>query len=177
MKFLLTITVLCLTILSTRPQSHIKQGIIEAVISGSNNSITIELPQSLLKEIMPEVKEEPEQEIAEDISKTIEPSNAERPAKKVVTRTNGYRIQIFIDGRNQNTLRARARARAKKIISKFPKYKRQVYSYSDSPNYCTSIGNYATRAEAEKEMTILMRAFPEYAGEMRVVPSEVLITK
>lgn len=177
MKFLLTLTALCVTSLSSRPQSLTEQGIIEAIISESNNTITIELPQSLLTDIVPEVKEEAEPEIVEDSPKTVDSSNAERPSKKVVTRTNGFRIQIFIDGRNQNTLRARARARAKKIISKFPKYKPQVYSYSDAPNYCTSIGNFLTRAEAEKELTLLMRAFPEFAGEMRVVPSEVFITK
>lgn len=99
------------------------------------------------------------------------------PTKKVVRKMQGYRIQVFSDGRNPQTLQARARARGNAVVAKFPKYRGQVYTFSSSPNWYTRIGNFETQAEASKALGELKRAFPQFAGEMRIVKSQVTITK
>ena len=94
-----------------------------------------------------------------------------------VNKLQGYRIQVFSDGRNPATLQARARARGNAIVAKFPKYRGQVYSFSQSPNWYTRIGNFQTQEEASKALAELKRAFPSFAGEMRVVKSSITIIK
>lgn len=160
-------------------QPAAKRGIVEALIQESDSTVSVVLSPSLARDIMPEAKgyAETETEVEEEDAKVDDRQDDERPGRKVATRTNGYRIQVFSDGRNQSTLRTRARARAKKIISKFPQYNRKVYSFSKAPYYYTRVGNFATRAEADRALAQLRRAFPEFAGEMRVVSSEVIISK
>lgn len=97
--------------------------------------------------------------------------------KTGINKTPGYRIQVFSDGRNQHTLESRAKARGNTILSKFPKYKGQVYTYSSSPNWYTRIGNFKTNSEANSALTELKRAFPEFASEMRVVKSQIVVIK
>lgn len=92
-------------------------------------------------------------------------------------KTQGYRIQVFSDGRNPSTLQARAKARGNAIVAKFPKYRGQVYSFSSSPNWYTRIGNFKTAKEANDAMIELKRAFPAFAQEMRVVKSPITLIK
>lgn len=103
------------------------------------------------------------------------------PVKKrgegAVQKRQGYRIQVFSDGRNPSTLQARAQARGNAIVSKFPKYRGQVYSFSAAPNWYTRIGNFKTQDEASKALAELKRAFPAFAAEMRVVKSQITIIK
>lgn len=94
-----------------------------------------------------------------------------------VQKLQGYRIQIFSDGRNPSTLQARAQARGNAIIAKFPKYRGQVYSFSSAPNWYTRIGNFKTSEEASRALAELKRAFPGFAAEMRVVKSQITIIK
>lgn len=94
-----------------------------------------------------------------------------------VQKKQGYRIQVFSDGRNPSTLQARAKARGNAIVSKFPKYRGQVYSFSSSPNWYTRIGNFQTSEEANNALAELKRAFPAFAAEMRVVKSQITIIK
>lgn len=113
------------------------------------------------------------------------PSQLRRPGttKVVTTRTSGvkkmqgYRIQVFSDGRNPSTLQARARARGNAIIAKFPKYRDQVYSYSSAPNWYTRVGNFSTSSEAKEALAELKKAFPSFADEMRIVKSQITIIK
>lgn len=125
-------------------------------------------------------------DIPEDIYTNLatNPGELKRPGapqkKKgegAVTKKQGYRIQVFSDGRNPSTLQARAQARGNAIVAKFPKYRGQVYSFSSSPNWYTRIGNFRTQEEANKALTELKRAFPGFAGEMRVVKSQITIIK
>lgn len=102
---------------------------------------------------------------------------AKKPAKRAVNNVNGYRIQIFSDGRDPATLQSRARARGNMIVSKFPKYRGQIYSFSSSPNWYTRVGNFETSEEANKALAELKRAFPAFAGEMRVVKSQIKIIR
>lgn len=97
--------------------------------------------------------------------------------KSGINKLNGYRIQVFSDGRNQSTLESRAKARGNMILSKFPKYKGQIYTFSSSPNWYTRIGNFRTAAEANSALTELKRAFPNLSQEMRVVKSQIVIIK
>lgn len=103
------------------------------------------------------------------------------PAKKkgeaAVQKRQGFRIQVFSDGRNPSTLQARANARGNAIVAKFPKYRGQVYSFSTAPNWYTRIGNFKTHEEASKALAELKRAFPSFAAEMRVVKSQITIIK
>ena len=171
--------VLCIALEFTvaSAQTPARQGIVEYIIESTDSTVSIELSPSLRKDFVPEVKK-PVSPAPETVTKPrVSNDQPERQNRKVATRTNGYRIQIFSDGRNQNTLQARARARAKKILAKFPKYNHQLYSFSKSPNYYTRIGIFATREEANNALNQLRRAFPEFAGEMRVVSSEVIITR
>lgn len=100
-----------------------------------------------------------------------------RKGEGAVQKRQGYRIQVFGDGRNPATLQARARARGNAIVARFPKYRGQVYSFSAAPNWYTRIGNFKTADEAANAMAELKRAFPAFAGEMRVVKSQITIIK
>ena len=97
--------------------------------------------------------------------------------KSGINKMSGYRIQVFSDGRNQNTLESRAKARGNVILSKFPKYKGQIYTFSSSPNWYTRIGNFRTQAEANSALTELKKAFPGFSSEMRVVKSQIIVIK
>lgn len=97
--------------------------------------------------------------------------------KPGVNKMQGYRIQVFSDGSNPTTLQVRARARGNAIVAKFPKYRGQVYSFSQSPNWYTRIGNFKTSEEASKALAELKKAFPHFAAEMRVVKSSITIIK
>lgn len=133
--------------------------IVNDIVNGSNNNVSIEMSDDLYNLLIPTKKE-----------------------RKVVNRngtyrTMGYRIQVFSDGRNQHTLEARANARGNAVLSRFPKYKGQVYTFSKSPNWFTRIGNFETMEDANSALKELKRAFPSFSGEMRIVKCEVLIRK
>ena len=102
---------------------------------------------------------------------------AKKSGKATMKKMQGFRIQVFSDGQNPQTLQARARARGNAIVARFPKYRGQVYTFSSSPNWYTRVGNFETQAEASKALGELKRAFPQFAGEMRIVKSPVTIVK
>lgn len=177
MKIVFTVLALFVAISQAFAQSEASRSIVQNIVEESDSTISIELSPSLINDFMPETKDTPEE--AEESKPRLKNETpwSGKNVKKSPVRTNGYRIQIFCDGRNQGTLQARARTRAKSILAKFPKYNRQVYSFSKAPNYYTRIGNFATRAEANRALAELRRAFPQYAGEMRVVSSEVILNR
>lgn len=140
--------------------------IVDRIIATSDSTILIDIPENLMNELLP--------------------GNAPANVRKVKTAVekprlpgivSGYRIQIFADGRNQNTLQARARARANAVLQKFPEFRHQVYSFSKAPNWYTRIGNFATRAEAESALGRIRRAFPAFSSEIRIVKSNVVINR
>lgn len=104
-------------------------------------------------------------------------ANKTGPEKSGINKMAGYRIQVFSDGRNQNTLESRAKARGNAILAKFPKYKGQVYTFSSSPNWYTRIGNFRNISEANSALAELKKAFPAFASEMRVVKSQIIVIK
>lgn len=97
--------------------------------------------------------------------------------KKGINKINGYRIQVFGDGRKQQSLEARARARGVAITAKFPKYRGQVYTFSSAPNWYTRVGNFRTMSEAQSAMSELRASFPQFANEMRIVKSQIVVIK
>ena len=134
---------------------------VEKIMEESNGNIVIDIPPSILELILE--------------SPTGKRSNSD--LKTGINKIAGYRIQVFSDGRNQSTLESRAKARGNMILSKFPKYKGQIYTYSSSPNWFTRVGNFRTVAEANSALTELKKAFPNLASEMRVVKSQIVVIK
>ena len=134
---------------------------IEKIMQESNGKIVIDIPEPILENILQ--------------TPTGKKSNAD--LKTGINKIAGYRIQVFSDGRNQSSLESRARARGNMILSKFPKYKGQVYTFSSSPNWFTRIGNFRTAAEANSALTELKKAFPNLSSEMRVVKSQIVVIK
>lgn len=136
---------------------------VEKIEMQSDGKVVIIIPDSILELILTE----PE-------FRKSQPKDNIRPG---INRLQGYRIQVFSDGRNQNSLESRAKARGSAIVAKFPRYRGQVYTYSSSPNWYTRIGNFRTSEEASNALTELKRAFPSFASEMRVVRSQIIIVK
>lgn len=134
---------------------------VEKIVEESDGNITIDIPPSILEIILhnPGGKK------------------SSNDLKSGINKLAGYRIQVFSDGRNQSTLESRAKARGSMILSKFPKYKGQIYTYSSSPNWYTRVGNFRTAAEANSALTELKKAFPNIASEMRVVKSQIVVIK
>lgn len=133
---------------------------VEKIMQESDGKINIDIPESILEGILQ--------------SQTGKKGNE---LKSGINKISGFRIQVFSDGRNQNTLESRAKARGNVILSRFPKYKGQVYTFSSSPNWYTRIGNFRTQAEANSALTELKKAFPGFASEMRVVKSQIIVVK
>lgn len=135
--------------------------IVEKIMQDSEGNITIDIPSQILSTILQ--------------ANTGRKSGAD--LKSGINKVAGYRIQVFSDGRNQSTLESRAKARGSMILSKFPKYKGQIYTFSSSPNWYTRVGNFRTSAEANSALTELKKAFPNFSSEMRVVKSQIVVIK
>lgn len=134
---------------------------VEKIIEESNGNISIDIPASILTSILQ--------------NPTGRKGNSD--LKTGINKIAGYRIQVFSDGRNQSTLESRAKARGSMILSKFPKYKGQIYTFSNSPNWYTRVGNFRTSSEANSALTELKKAFPNLSSEMRVVKSQIVVIK
>ncbi|MDE5794711.1 MAG: SPOR domain-containing protein [Muribaculaceae bacterium] len=133
------------------------ENIVERIQAESNGNVIIEIDEDLLNKILTD----PEVSVRKKESRDL---NATR---------NGYRIQVFSDGRNQSSLEARAKARGNAIVARFPKYRGQVYTFSSAPNWYTRIGNFRNEEEAQKALDELKRSFPSFSSEMRVVKSKI----
>lgn len=133
------------------------ENIVERIEAESNGNVVIEIDEELLDKILTD----PGVAVRK---KEVKDPNAQR---------NGFRIQVFSDGRNQSSLEARAKARGNAIVARFPKYRGQVYTYSSAPNWYTRIGNFRNEEEAQKALDELKRSFPNFSSEMRVVRSKI----
>lgn len=131
----------------------------------SLGNVTLDIPDDIIQQILKEDKSD---------SRKV---NRQVNLKPGINKIDGFRIQVFGDGRNQGSLESRARARGNAVAAKFPKYRGQVYSYSSSPNWYTRVGNFRTQAEASAALAELKRAFPQFAGEMRIVKSQIVVIK
>lgn len=149
---------------STQTVPEEKPSPVEVIEKGADNRIKIDIPDFILDLIV---------NMQDDKVKT-KSGPVLRPG---VNRTNGYRIQVFSDGRSPHSLEARAKARGSAIVARLPKYRGQVYTFSSAPNWYTRVGNFATSQEASSALIELKKMFPQYASEMRVVKSPVVIIK
>lgn len=137
--------------------------VVEIIEEESEGRITIDIPPEILQLIL-EAEEKPSQ-------------HQHTGNKTGYNKANGYRIQVFSDGRNQHSLESRAKARGNAILAKFPKYRGQIYSYSASPNWYTRVGNFRSANEANQALAELKSAFPGFASEMRVVKTQIVVLK
>lgn len=156
-----------LTLYAQQPEEE-NINIIERINQESEGNVEIEVSESLMEKIFASPtsgKQRPT---------TGTSTQGRRPG---LHKQEGYRVQIFNDGRNQATLRARAQARGNAVAGRFPKYRGQIYTFSQSPNWFTRVGNFRTQGEANAALAELKRAFPAFAGEMRVVRSQIVLIK
>ena len=135
----------------------------ERIQRQSDGKVRIDIPANILELILSD---------ADSPKKTTGP--ALRPG---INKLWGYRVQVFSDGRSQHSLEARAKARGSAIVSRFPKYRGQIYTFSSAPNWYTRVGNFPTQEEAAKALAELKRSFPQFASEMRVVKSQIVVIK
>lgn len=134
------------------------ENIVQRIHTESNGNVIIEIDTELL-----------------DIILTDPEVSVRKKETAVNGKVNGYRIQVFSDGRNQSSLEARAKARGNAIVARFPKYRGQVYTFSSAPNWYTRIGNFRNEEEARKALDELKRSFPNFSSEMRVVKSKISV--
>lgn len=139
--------------------------VVERIMKESQGTIVIDLPPTIMNRLL-------ENPVAPRKATPTGPQ-----LRQGINKLAGYRVQVFSDGRNQTTLETRAKARGNIIVSKFPKYRGQVYTYSSSPNWYCRVGNFQTEHEASEALRELKRAFPAFGGEMRVVRSQIVIIK
>lgn len=157
-NLLLIFSLLFCTALRAQDANPQQRGLVEEIEVESEGRIIIDIPEDILKEVI------------QPSDTPSHPKGQGTPGKKREKITNeGYRIQIFADGRNQATLRSRATARTNAVCARFPAYRGQVYTISRSPNLYTRIGNFKTQQEASSALAQLRRAFPAFASEMRVI--------
>lgn len=134
-----------------------KKNPIEIIEEESEGRIKINMPDDILELIL----------------SAPAPKKPRPQSHKATGKMQGYRIQVFSDGRNQASLEARAKARGNAIASRFPKYRGQVYVFSKSPNWYARIGNFRTLGEANAALAELRRAFPAFSSEMRAVKCQI----
>lgn len=144
-------------------KENVKSNPVEKIEMQSGGNVEIIIPEKILELILTE----PE-------SKKTHQRESMKPG---INKLQGFRIQVFSDGRNQHSLESRAKARGSAIVARFPRYRGQVYTYSSSPNWYTRIGNFRTSQEASSALQELKRAFPSFASEMRVVKSQIIVIK
>lgn len=136
--------------------------LIERIETAGNGMVDIDIPSSMLYQIM-----------RDDLDR--KQTDDKQQIKPGINKIQGFRVQVFSDGSNQRTLEARAKARGSSIVAKFPKYRGQIYSHSSAPNWYTRVGNFRTQAEAQAALAELKRAFPSISSEMRVVRSQIIV--
>lgn len=137
--------------------------VVERIVTESQGNVVIDIPDNILQQILKE-----EHQTVKNAAPVLRPG---------INKISGFRIQVFSDGHNQHSLESRAKARGSAVVAKFPKYRGQVYSHSSSPNWYTRIGNFRTQAEAAAALAELKRAFPQFAAEMRIVRSQIVVIK
>lgn len=146
-------------------QEQTEQNPIKTIEQESDGKIRINVSEELIQLILSTPKVGPSKN-------TSQTSQRQQGAKRT-----GYRIQVFSDGHNPSSLQARARARGNAIAARLPKYRGQVYTFSRSPNWYTTVGNFSSLSEANAALKELRGAFPTYSSEMRVVKSSIVILK
>lgn len=142
---------------------------VDSIVFMAGDNIEIDITPELLENIL----QQPE---AKKIIRTTRLNNSHKTTGKL-QKIRGYRVQVFGDGRKQGLLENMAKQRGNAIVAKFPKYRGQIYTFSQAPNWYTRVGNFQTSSEAQKALSELKSAFPKFAGEMRIVNSNIYVLK
>lgn len=143
--------------------SEVKTNPVEQIQQESDGKILISIPENILELLLSD-----QDSYKKQTGPVIKPG---------INKLTGYRIQVFSDGRSQHSLESRAKARGSAIVARFPKYRGQIYTFSSAPNWYTRVGNFKSSTEAASALAELKRAFPQFASEMRVVKSPIVIIK
>ncbi len=138
---------------------------IERIVNDSIGDVVVDIPEDIMN-LLVTPPAAPQRNVTTRRHTTLRPG---------INRIKGYRVQVFADGRNQNTLESRVKMRANAISARFPKYRGQIYTFSNSPNWYCRVGNFQTQQEAQAALAELKRAFPAFAGEMRIVNSQIVV--
>lgn len=172
-KILLAAMALCLALL-TATRAQAAPNYVEQIIVASDSNVNIEMPESIMKLLFPPVNS--------GSVNSGRKTESSKPVKGVVLKSgvnkmSGYRIQVFSESQSGSATESRAKARASAIAARFPKYRGQVYTFSKSPSWYCRVGNFMTKAEADKALSELRRAFPKFAGEMRLVQCQISVVR
>lgn len=139
-----------------------RNNVLEMIETESEGNVEFDIPEKIVEKLF---------SVPTATKKTNQTNQGQ--ARPKPSKAQGFRIQVFCDGGNQASLQARAKARCNAIASRFPKYRGQVYTFSSAPNWYGRVGNFKTQSEANAALAELKRAFPAFAGEMRVVKSQI----
>lgn len=153
--------------MQVQPEEEQQPTLFERIEEESEGNVEFEIPENIADKIFTTPSAPRRQNV----------NPGQKRQQHGVIKKQGYRVQVFSDSRNQGSLQARAKARGNAIASRFPKYRGQVYTFSSAPNWFTRVGNFSSHAEANAAMAELKRAFPSFAGEMRVVKCNVTIVR
>lgn len=130
----------------------------------SGGNVNIDIDESILRILL------------QEDNRGVRPQqNQKKDLRPGINKMEGYRIQVFAQSANPATLASRARARGNVVVSKFPQYRGQIYTFSSVPNWFTRVGNFRTQADANKALAELRKAFPQFASEMKVVKCEIMV--
>lgn len=179
--------ILCLfgMMLPSYSQTTVEEVVIENEASVPSNPIVemieqneaieyYEIPDDIIKNLLTNPSNLKRPHVGTGVKKSNPVVSKKGPAPSIM-KVQGYRIQVFSDGRNPSTLQSRAKARGNAIVARFPKYRGQVYTFSSSPNWYTRVGNFESQKDAAAALAELKRAFPAFAAEMRVVKSPITV--
>lgn len=86
----------------------------------------------------------------------------------------GYRVQIFADS-NQQTAKNEARTKQRSMATRFPQY--PTYVTFKSPYWRVKVGDFVRQDEAEEAASVIRRAFPSFARDVRVVRDIINVPK
>ncbi len=149
--------------------------VVEDSISNPIDLIAISGGDKIEIVISPELKELILEKPKGKIKTPVKQGNRGSKKSSGINTADGYRVQVYYDGRNQSTAKREASLRGQKIAARLSKYAGQVYTTSNPPNWTTRVGNFLNMADAERALGELKRNFPEYAGEMRIVKCKVKV--
>ena len=90
--------------------------------------------------------------------------------KKVNKR--GYRIQAY-SGSQQKVAKTEVYEREKRFRNRFPAH--STYVTFNSPFWKLRIGDFAEQRDADEILKEFKKAFPEYSGELYIVPDNVRV--
>lgn len=151
----------------------------EPVVEEEPDSIVISVPDKIMDESEGNVEIIIEDDLLDQIMepphgapKTQGGGKGIKKEKIKKGQVDGFRIQVFNDGRNPGSLEARAKARQNMIASKFPKYRGKISCFSSAPNWIVRVGYFRSQSEANAALAELRGAFPKFAGEMRLVKAK-----